>query len=565
MNSLKTKYTIIFCTILTVSLIILAIGSNYQAEKGMLEIENTALTMKLDGDISSAKQYLINQEGSLSLNIDDGHRFVDQIKKELNVECTLFIKDGDDFIRSTTSIIKNDGQRAVGTNLGKTSAAYPSMISGQRYRGEAVILGEDYLTVYEPIVEDNVTVGILFAGFKMTEVDKLIAKNITKMQLTVGVSSLVMLIIGGFATYLIAKKNTDPIIELVKYADGISNYDLSNTVPKKLLHRSDEVGKLATSIQELENRLKDLVGEIVETSNELGNSSQQLSSSAEQTAHTAEEVAATLNDIAISASKQANETQMSVTQLNSLGDLIEDDRQLIEEMNGATDEIQDLVSDGLTIVNDLINNTKANGDAASIVYASIHKTNESSTNIGDASNLIASIADQTNLLALNAAIEAARAGEHGRGFAVVADEIRKLAEQSTQSTKNIDDMVLTLKKDAELAVEKMQEAAEIAKSQEASVELTESKYKEIMRAMVESEQIVKKLTQSTLSMEEYKDNVQKSINSLSSIAEENAASTQESSAGMEEQTASAEEVSSASTALTTLANELENLVKKFKV
>jgi len=564
MRSIKTKYTVVFSVVLAISLGLVAVGAVFQSQRGMVAIEHTALSMKLDGDIESSKQYLKSFDKRQAYE-GKNHEFVDRIKEELNVECTIFVKDGDDFVRMTTSIVKDDGKRATGTYLGQDSAAYPSMVSGQRFRGEAVILGANYLTVYEPLVENGETVAILFAGFKMTEVDKMIHDNLNSMRLTIGLGSLLMLLIGAIATYILSKRNADPIIELVGVTKEIAKYDLSKPVSKKLCNKNDEIGQMAQAIDQLQEGLRKLVEEIASSSKELGLSSEQLNSSADQSATTSEEVAQTLNDIAENATEQASETGQSVHQLDMLGTLIEEDRQEIQAMNDATDNVRQLVGNGLSIVNELIDATKANGDAAGVVFESIQKTNESSSNIGDASHLIASIADQTNLLALNAAIEAARAGEHGKGFAVVADEIRKLAEQSTQSTKNIDDMVVTLKEDAELAVKKMEEAAAIVKNQEECVRLTEEKYKEIMVAMETSDHIVQRLTQSSNNMEESKRKVQEATHALSAIAEENAAATEEASAGMEEQTAAVQEVASSSGVLKALADQLEELIQQFKL
>ena len=224
-----------------------------------------------------------------------------------------------------------------------------------------------------------------------------------------------------------------------------------------------------------------------------------------------------------------------------------------------------IIVDGLEIVKGLEEKTAANSNASRSVYDSIQHTNESSGKISDASTMIASIAEQTNLLALNAAIEAARAGEHGRGFAVVADEIRKLAEQSANSTKLIDEMVKKLVDSAEAAVEKMNESSALVKEQELSVGQTRERFNEISVAMAESQLNVARIEKSSQLMDNQKNQVQDVVQTLSAVAEENAASTEEASAAIQQQAASVQEIADASENLSELASQLSLSIQKFKI
>jgi methyl-accepting chemotaxis protein len=384
-------------------------------------------------------------------------------------------------------------------------------------------------------------------------------ENITRIIIVLFVILMLVML------YFISNSITKPLALVMQNTIYLSEYDLTKNVEGVLTNRKDEIGAIARSVQQVTENMRQLLSEVSKNSEQVAGSAKELTATSQQSSSSGEEVAQTIDEIAKGASEQAESTTIGSERLAELGLLIEQDKNHIEDMRLATETVSKMVNEGLEISDELVRRTQENSDASDVVFKSIIKTNKSSEKIAEASNVIASIADQTNLLALNAAIEAARAGEHGRGFAVVAEEIRKLAEQSTESTKDIDEMLITLKEDSELAVDKMEEADNILKEQEESVRLTIDKYKEIEKAMKNTENVVSILTNASEIMFERNNEVQEVIQNLSAVAEENAASTEEASAAMEEQTAAIDELASTSEQLSQLAVESHRLINQFKI
>jgi methyl-accepting chemotaxis protein len=199
------------------------------------------------------------------------------------------------------------------------------------------------------------------------------------------------------------------------------------------------------------------------------------------------------------------------------------------------------------------------------IYDIILRTNEGTNKISEASSVIASIAEQTNLLSLNASIEAARAGELGKGFAVVASEIKKLAGQSAQSTDYIDGIVRELQETVSKAVASIQKVNEISREQSESVGNTKKKYEAIDAAMGEANGAMQQLNESEELMTKAKNDILDMLQTLSAIAEENAASTEEASSAMVEQSSSMEELAKSSEKLALLASSLQEIITKFKL
>ncbi len=152
---------------------------------------------------------------------------------------------------------------------------------------------------------------------------------------------------------------------------------------------------------------------------------------------------------------------------------------------------------------------------------------------------------------------------YNKGFAVVADEIRKLAEQSTSSTKIIDDMVKKLQGDAYNTVKTVEMVEAIHKEQAKSVSVTQGQYNEIAGAIMSAEAAINVINEASQRMKECKIEVQNTIEALSAVAQQNAASTEQASAAMQQQTASIEEMSNASEGLSQIAQELQALIERF--
>ncbi len=337
-----------------------------------------------------------------------------------------------------------------------------------------------------------------------------LASNVSFWVTTAG--TLIALLVGAIFAVLTARNITEPLQHLITVAREIGDSgDLDQNID---IHRNDEIGALATTFNNMVAYLKemasvsmavaegDLSVEVVPRSKRdtLGNaflrmshglqslvrttrdSASQVSAGSNQVAGAAdesakvsvqassaiEEVTSTMHEMSINVQNVVKNTQVqassvaetsaSIDQMvTSIQRVADTAKVLLDIANRSREEVSTGIQTMEKATDGLNRTNKAIQSSAEIINVLGHRADD----IGKIIEVIDDLAEQTNLLALNAAIEAARAGEHGLGFAVVADEVRKLAEKSTQSTKEIADLIQSIQREARQAVENMDRSTRI--------------------------------------------------------------------------------------------------------
>lgn len=391
-----------------------------------------------------------------------------------------------------------------------------------------------------------------------------VLKSIPVLVSTNAMIIAVTLVASILLTYLIGKSFVKPIVEGVSHLTLISQLDIKKNVPKKYLRKKDEIGIFASAVESITNNFRKIILEVSNVSEQVAASSEELTATSQNAATAIDEVTKTVEEIANGASWQAQNTEDGSSKAILLGNAISSNYEKAKSLNDEAGKVSIAVNQGISEIEKLLEITEECSNETREIYRVIKLTNESSIRIGEASNVINSIAEQTNLLALNAAIEAARAGEAGKGFAVVAEEIRNLAEQSANSAKVIENIVLELHNNSKNAVSTVERVSSIVEEQNISVKNSKDGFVLTGTAMKVVINTAEQLRISGEEMDQMKNQILDSLQNLSAIAEENSASSEEASSAMEVQSESMNEIANASEGLAILAQSLQTIIRKFQ-
>lgn len=376
------------------------------------------------------------------------------------------------------------------------------------------------------------------------------------------ITSIVSLI-AALLAYLFAQMIVNPIIGIAKQAEVIASGDFT-LHENAIIKSNDEVGQLQKAFKNMSIMLTSIMGQIGQASEQLAASSQQLNASAEESTQGANEVAQVIAEVAIGATEQVEEINNTLEGIRQISAAINDIAQNASVVAGVSGEAAKVAIDGETSISHAVNTMEDINSTVQGTVKVIRNLGMASAQISQIVDAITAIAGQTNLLALNAAIEAARAGEHGRGFSVVADEIRKLAEQSKQSTNTIVQIIDSIQSQTKDAIEKMDESAEKVSVGQDVVLAAGKSFKEIKEYVDKVNDSVQGITAATEELSASSNEVINTVEKIKIISQETEENSHTISASAQEQSVSMEGVTTSVVALAELAIQLDTTLKRFK-
>ena len=395
--------------------------------------------------------------------------------------------------------------------------------------------------------------------------DEIMETSGTLASMSAGVGIAVVLLSTAVAYALIAML-LKPISTLTMLLGKMADLDFTNQEGvEKVARKKDETGVMIRAAGEMREKLVAVIEGLRKQSAELYAASGKLDDNAQLTASTMEQVETAVGDIASGATNQAEETQAATEDVIVMGNMIEETSNEVMVLKSNADGMKKASEDAQRILGKLMKENGHTIESIDEIYRQTNVTNESALKIKEATAIITSIAEETNLLSLNASIEAARAGEAGRGFAVVAAQIQKLAEQSNESAQRIEQITNTLIYDSTQAVETMQVVKENMDAQSGMLTETDKMFEVFNSGVQASIESVENIAVRTDSLDSSRGKVVDIVQSLSAIAEENAASSEETSASVTQVSDVIVDISENANKLKEISGQLEDAIQLFKI
>jgi methyl-accepting chemotaxis protein len=462
---------------------------------------------------------------------------------------------------SITGIVINDGREVlIGTDEEKIFTKlthYNDAVNGVDYNKEyyETIDGTEYLFLYSKVEEANVTVCTLIPKTTiLNEVSEI--KTLNVIYITVACIFAILMVI------FIAGGVNKAISSLMKSIAQASKGDLTT---KFEIKSHDEFLVLSKGIANMMKSMRNLIGEVQQVGTKVSGSAGGMSEISEELLIASKTISQTIDEIEQGVVQQASDTERCLIQMSGLSEQINHVFNNTNEIEKIADNTKLIAEEGIVIVNELNEKSKATAEITQNVIIKIQEFEVQSKNIVSFVSTINEIASQTNLLSLNASIEAARAGEAGLGFAVVANEIRKLADQSVEAVNQIQKIVKELASKTKDTIDTAKQAEGIVESQTAALNKTVQVFDSINEHVYDLASNLNNIADGIKKIETTKDGTLDSIQDISAVSQETAAASEEVSATASNQIDSVQHLSTAAIELADNAKILEDAIKIFKI
>lgn len=394
-------------------------------------------------------------------------------------------------------------------------AAYQEALASGQSEGflQTSWQGKKYVFAYSQLGATGAMVATLVPQDVLMESAKSIQSNTT---LLVGIAIVLAV---GICVFLSRTMNggMKMVTKRLKKASG---GDFTANKPAK---SHDELGRIAGEIDVMTASIRELVVQVKEVMETVTEVTGQVGAHTETLIRSSDEISGAVSEIEQGISVQAEDAQECVMQITELSQQIEAVSGYSEEITRISSDTNGAIAEGLEIIDELHEKSKATEEITYAIQSDIVSLNEQTKAIGDFANIINDIASQTNLLSLNASIEAARAGDAGRGFAVVAEEIRKLADQSQNAANEIGGIVAKIQTQTDQTVEAANRAGTIVASQNESLDSTLDAFHKVNDRVKQMADNLVKITEGMTRMEDVKKETVNSIMNISAISEETSA------------------------------------------
>ncbi len=498
----------------------------------------------INGDLYKGANYLGHTQDLLN-------RFLDE--RQLNV--TLFYGD----TRVLTTLKDANGDYIVGTKADEKVSA--QVLGGEGYFDENLkVNGVDSYVAYEPLRNmDGSVAGMVFVGYPRTVAQKAVNNAILSLIASYVVVLAIILVIVIILVRVIVRAMTNLSGAVTKLRSG----DLNVELHVDSLNAKNEIGALADNVNSLVVNLRDIMGGIRRDAETLNDCSVQLSGSVDTTVSAIDQVTKAIEEVAEGSTTQAQDTagaMANIEELNATLDIITDKVVTLSQMSDETKNVSTKAKETMAELIDI--NTQTKSDIDNIVEQS-EKNVEAVNKINVILKTIEEISSQTNLLSLNASIEAARAGEAGRGFAVVAKEIGSLAESSASAAREIQEIIVSLVEDIQKTSSLSDVLNESATKQLGKIQDTREMFNRVLSAIGEISEGTERIRTEVESIDAVKNGIGETIESLSSISEENAAASEETTASANLVNEDMKQIGRVSQDMMELAEELKKSISYF--